>query len=139
MILVGYFVILIQSSPGTHSRSPSESCCGQGKWHHTFTIPEKRTFSGCVQTAIESGVISAKARHEIVQTLRTYILQYTRYPTSEEYTAVCQKLILTYPNIKDTIGSNGYVSWEGGGLSIYFWGKMSVMLGGRGRAVMLNA
>ena len=80
------------------------------KWHTTFVVPEKHTFSGCVQRAISSGVIQAKARQEIVQTLRTYMLQHTLYPTSEEYTAVCQKLIVTYPNLQDTIGSNGFVS-----------------------------
>lgn len=68
------------------------------------------SFSATVQNAIESGTILSKARQEIVQTLRTLMLQYTKYPSSEQYTDICQKLIKKYPKLRDTIGSNGYVS-----------------------------
>lgn len=68
-------------------------------------------FSGTVQQAIETGVVVAKARQEIVQTLRTLMVQHTKYPTSEQYTNVCQKLIVKYSKLRDTIGSNGYVGY----------------------------
>ena len=48
-------------------------------WHLSFQIPQKHTFSGVVQKAVETGVVCAKARRDIVQTLRTLILQHTRY------------------------------------------------------------
>lgn len=67
------------------------------------------SFSGTVQRAIETGVVIAKARQEIVQMLRTLMLQHTKYPTSDQYTTVCQKLIIKYPKLRDTIGSNGFV------------------------------
>lgn len=63
-----------------------------------------------MRQSIQSGIITSKARREIVQTLRTIILQNTMYPTSEQYTAVCQKLIVKFPKLVDTLGSNGYVS-----------------------------
>ena len=75
-----------------------------------FKIPDQESFSGSVQRAIESGVIVSKARQEITRTLLTLMRQYTRYPTSEQYTGVCQKLISKYPKLRDPIGSNGFVS-----------------------------
>ena len=50
--------------------------------------------------------------HEIIQMLRTLMLQHTKTPTPMEYTTICQKLIEKYPKLRDSmmIGSNGYVS-----------------------------
>ena len=67
------------------------------------------TFSGTVQQAIETGIVVSKARQEIVQMLRTLMLQHTKYPTPEQYTNVCQKLVVKYPKLRNTIGSNGFV------------------------------
>ena len=39
------------------------------------------------------------------------MLVYTKKPTSEQYNYVCSKLIETYPNLRDDIGSSGYVSY----------------------------
>ena len=47
-------------------------------WHHTLKIPDRSAFSGSVQKAIDTGVVSAKARREINQTLHTLALQHTR-------------------------------------------------------------
>ncbi len=73
----------------------------QNDWHSTFKVPEVASFSGTVQLAIESGTIVSKAWQEIVQTLRTLMLQYTKYPSSEQYTEVCRKLIEKYPKLMD--------------------------------------
>lgn len=78
-------------------------------WHLSFQIPPKHTFSGVVQKAIETGVVCAKARWDIVQTLRTLILQHTRYPSSEEYTTISRKLIEKFPKLHDG-GTSGFVS-----------------------------
>lgn len=78
------------------------------KWHHTFQIPNRGSFSGCVQKAIDTGVVSARARREIVQMIRSLMLQHTKYPTSEQYNTVCEMLVAKFTNLKDTIGS-GYV------------------------------
>lgn len=83
------------------------SCSG---WHLSFEVPDANNFSGCVQEAIRSGVVTSKARREITQTLRTLIVQNTHYPTPDEYTSVCQKLVVKFPKLKDTLGSNGFVS-----------------------------
>ena len=58
---------------------------GSTKWHLTFQIPEKHTFSGSVLRAVNTGVVSAKARREIVQVLRTLILQHTCRPNGKQY------------------------------------------------------
>ena len=46
--------------------------CDVSKWHHTFQIPDRETFSGCVQKSIDTGIVSTHARQEIVQMLRTH-------------------------------------------------------------------
>jgi len=70
-------------------------------WHIRFQIPLKETYSWSVQKAVETGVI---ARKEIVQVLRTLILSYTKYPTSEQYTTISQKLVEKIPKLKDPVG-----------------------------------
>ena len=54
-------------------------------------------------------MITKAVRTEVVRVLAHQMLQYTMYPTSDEYTTVRQKLVATFPVLKDTI-SNGYVS-----------------------------
>ena len=85
------------------------SVATMGDWHLSFHIPARNSFSNSVQTSIDTGVVSARARREIVQTLRTLVLQYTRYLSSEQYNAVCSSLVQQFPTLKDSIGS-GYVS-----------------------------
>ncbi len=82
-----------------------------GRWHKSFNIPNRESFSDCVQTAIDTGVVSSRARREIVQTLRTLVLQHTRYPTSEQYNAVSIMLTEKFEKLTDSLGC-GYVSAE---------------------------
>lgn len=79
-------------------------------WHILFSIPELRSFSQHVKDAVNSGVVTGRARREIIQVLRTYMTAHTIYPTSEQYTTVCKKLIAKYPNLRDTKGKTKYVS-----------------------------
>ena len=79
-------------------------------WHIRFSIPDLRSFSHHVKDAVTTGVITARARKEIIQVLRTYITADTIRPTSEQYTTVCRKLVERYPSIKDTKGKTKYVS-----------------------------
>ena len=78
-------------------------------WLSTFVIPEHSTFSKFVHQAIDTGLVSSRARREIIQTLRTLVLQYTHRPTADQYNGVCLKLIQKYPCFRDEIGS-GFVS-----------------------------
>ena len=75
-----------------------------------FLIPELNTFSHHVQNAVTTGIITGKARREIIQVLRTYMTAHTIYLTSEQYKTVCSKLISKYPKLKDTEGKTKYVS-----------------------------
>ena len=54
-------------------------------------------------------MITEKARVEIISAIAIQVHQHTEYPTSEEYTGVCRKLIQRYPFVKDKVG-NGIVS-----------------------------
>ena len=75
-----------------------------------FLIPELNTFSHHVQNAITTGIVTGKARREIIQVLCTYMTAHTIYPTSEQYKTVCSKLISKYPKLKDNEGTTKYVS-----------------------------
>jgi len=55
----------------------------------------------CVQQAIKTGVITAKARREIISVFRTYVVSNKVYPTSDQYNTVCRKLVSKFPNLMD--------------------------------------
>ena len=62
--------------------------------------------------------ITEKARVEMIIALAIQAHQHTDYPTSEEYTTACRKLIERYPFLKDEVG-NGIVS----SASIILWNE----------------
>ena len=76
------------------------------EWHVSFVIPELEVFSTQVLNAINTGVVTASGRREIVQILRTYVLAHTKNPKSEHYNAVCRKLVEKYPKLQDTEGDS---------------------------------
>lgn len=78
------------------------------QWHLTFQIPSH--FSSRTEEAIASGLLTKGTRIEIIQSLSSAIMVYTKEPTSVHYNTVCRKLIEKYPTLKDTIGTTGYVS-----------------------------
>ena len=78
-------------------------------WHLQFAIPELKSFSQHVKSAVDTGIVTGRARREIIQVLRTYMTAHTVYPTSEQYKAVCKKLITKFPSFKDEEGTR-YVS-----------------------------
>ena len=90
-------------------KQSEESNCNP-KWHRTFQIPNRETFSQCVQKSFDTGIVSACARKEIVQMLRSLVLQHTKYPTSEQYNTICEKLVTKFSKLRDTLGS-GHVSY----------------------------
>ena len=102
------------ASGTTNSRSSSQdTSTASSDWHLHFKIPDASTFSGCVQEAINTGVVTAKARREINLILRTYTVAHTIYPTSEQYNTVCRKLITKFPNLRDDeIGKSPHVSFS---------------------------
>ena len=77
-----------------------------GNWTATFTLPR---FSCSTEQAITSKEVTRGVRVDIITALAFEVWNSTQYPTPDEYTAVCQKLVSTYPSLKDTVG-NGYVS-----------------------------
>jgi len=88
----------------------SSSVTSSSDWHFQFTIPELHSFSQPVKDAVKTGLITAQARREINQVLRTYMTAHTIKPTSEQYNIVCRKLIVKFPKLQDTEGTSNYVS-----------------------------
>ena len=76
-----YVVFMILFLKDTVIGGPS----GGSNWHISFEIASPGCFSGSVQRAIETGLISSKARREIVQTLHTLCLQHSRYMHNDNY------------------------------------------------------
>ena len=99
----------VPSNSQQSSCSTSATGTSQAEWHLNFVISELRTFSQFVTEAVSTGVVTARARREIVQVLHTYITAHTVYPSSEQYKMVCAKLVTKFTNLKDTKGSK-YVS-----------------------------
>ena len=66
-------------------------------------------FSSKTEAAISSGIVAKKCRIEIIQAISTTMLVHTKEPTGEQYNTVCEKLIDTFPKLRDDLG-NGYVS-----------------------------
>lgn len=78
------------------------------QWHLSFEVPNN--FSARTEEAISSGQITKRVRTEIVQSLSSLMLTYTKTPTGEQYNTICLKLIEKYPKLRDGIGSTGFVS-----------------------------
>ena len=58
---------------------------------------------------MKSGVLTPKARDEIIHSLATLIMVHTVYPSPSDYNAVLSKLVKKHPVLRDCVGS-GYVS-----------------------------
>ena len=76
-------------------------------WAEHLTLPTR--FSVETSGAIESGILTKKARVEIHNSIATLMLVYTSRPTSNDRDVVCRRLIQKYPTLKDS-SLNGYVS-----------------------------
>jgi len=74
---------ITSSVPPNNPRSVNETSPAQ--WHLNFVIPELKMFSHYVSEAVNTGVVTARARQEIVQVLHTYITAHIVNPTSEQY------------------------------------------------------
>ena len=59
--------------------------------------------------AINLGILTKGVRTEVINMIAVQMLQETSYPTFEDYTEVCRKLVEMYPILKGAIG-NSYVS-----------------------------
>ena len=97
---------------GSRSASEQSESTSNLEWHLHFKIPDASAFSGSVQEAIKTGVVTSKARREINLVLRTYVIAHTVYPSSEQYNTICRSLVTKFPKLKDD-------SQEGQSKSIY--------------------
>ena len=58
---------------------------------------------------VEEGVLTSKARDEIVKSLSTLMMLHTMTPSTDEYNVLCHRLVQTIPSLKDSVGT-GHVS-----------------------------
>ena len=77
-------------------------------WAEKLVIPKR--FSVVTNESIKSGVLTPKARSEIVHSLATLMMVHTIRPTTDDLNIVCARLIKMYPILKDTM-DNGHVSF----------------------------
>lgn len=81
--------------------------CISDQWGSHIEIP--RNFSEHTNAAIKSGMLTSRARDEVVNHLACQIMRYTMYLSTEDLKLCCSRLVQLYPACKDTVGS-GYVS-----------------------------
>ena len=60
--------------------------------------------------AVKTGVLTQKARDEIISSLTTLILVHTKRPTPNDFTTICRRLVSKYPKLKDKV-DGGFVSF----------------------------
>ena len=58
-------------------------------------------FSVDTMTVLKEGVLTSKARDEIITSLSTLIMVHTMRPTPDDYTTVCRRLVEKHPRLKD--------------------------------------
>ena len=91
------------------AQNTERSSNSNAEWHTSFTTPEFKNFLHFVQRAVATGLVTGRARREIVLVLRTFISAHTMFPKSEQYTTVCRKLISKYASLQDKEGSTKFV------------------------------
>ena len=96
------------SSTGSPANQPQPTTSTD--WHLSFSIPDMESFSKSVRVAVTTGVITDRARKEIIQVLRTYITKHTVYPSPAQYSSVCQLLVTKFPKLRDQEGLSVFVS-----------------------------
>lgn len=76
-------------------------------WEHEFSVPKQ--YSETVMAALTAKKISSNVRAQISQDVATKMLGYCKYPTSDQYEVIAQKIVATFPVLRDSMGT-GYVS-----------------------------
>ena len=76
-------------------------------WADNISLPTR--FSKATSEAIESGVLTRRARVEIHNAVATLILVHTSRPNSNDRDIICRRLVTKVPALKDSSPS-GYVS-----------------------------
>ena len=66
-------------------------------------------FSGHTMKCVKDGVLTSRARAEIVEALSTIIMLHTLNPSPEHYNTCCKRLVETHPTLKDIAGDTDYV------------------------------
>ena len=67
------------------------SSASMSNWAEKLVVPTR--FSSNTMTAMKEGVLTSKARDEIMTSLSTLIMVHTMRPTPDDYTTVCRRLV----------------------------------------------
>lgn len=76
-------------------------------WADTLVLPVR--FSATTNKALGTGILTKKARVEIITSLSTLMLVHTSRPTPNDLTTVSRRLVEKHPKLKDKV-DNGFVS-----------------------------
>ena len=95
--------MIIQASVSSLSDVPSYA---EG-WENDFIIPSQ--YSEDTMAALRNKRIGDKHRYEIVQEICSRIINICKYPTGKQRNIVAAKLILKFPQLRDTNFTCGHV------------------------------
>ena len=76
-------------------------------WAEKLVLPVR--FSVATSKVLDTGLLTKKARVEIITALSTLMLVHTSRPTPRDLTIVSRRLVEKHPKLKDKV-DNGYVS-----------------------------
>lgn len=97
------------------SGSPAQGTCRTSSTHQTSPINWARTiaiptrFSPSTMKCVKEKHLTKKSRLEIVNAVYSRMIDYAEYPTSEQYTTVCWRMIEQFEELRDKARS-GIVS-----------------------------
>ncbi len=84
--------------------------CDKAYWLDTFQMPKQ--FSLKTMSVLKNNVkleVTEAIKREVISSIATLVMVHTIHPSPEERTALAQRLVNTYPILKDSLGC-GYVS-----------------------------
>ena len=76
-------------------------------WAETLALPVR--FSATTNKVLETGILTKKARVEIITSLSTLMLVHSSRPTPNDLTTVSRRLVEKHPKLRDKV-DNGFVS-----------------------------
>ena len=83
------------------------SSCSETEWGSQVIIPTM--FSKYTTDTLKTGMLTPRARDEIVNHMSSQIMLFTMYPSTAQLNICCDRLVKFHPACRDSIGS-GYVS-----------------------------
>lgn len=72
-------------------------------WEEEFVVPKQ--YSDIVMGELTTNQVTSTTRRAVVKDVAAKCLNYCKYPTSEQLQVVASKIVATFPNLADTLGT----------------------------------